>query len=745
MAGLHSEPHRVLGMHNGVVRTRHPSATAVRLLLASGASIQMENEGEGLFAAQVPDAPSDRQDGESAKGGGDVISIDGATDGAEEAPYRFEATLADGSTSVYDDPYRLWPTLGDLDLHLFGEGRHRRPWDVLGAHHRVHQGVSGTAFAVWAPGARSVRVVGDWNGWDGRTHPMRSMGSSGVWEIFVPGVVPGARYKYEIQSGSGGVMLKADPMARQCEKPPATASIVPGPSAHRWTDGEWLRRRADVPWPGRERMSIYELHVASWRRVPEEGNRPLTYRELAEQLPDYVERLGFTHVEMMPLAAHPFEGSWGYQVSSYYAASPRYGSADDLKALVDALHAKGIGVILDWVPAHFPKDEWALARFDGTALYEHEDPRQGEQMDWGTLVFNLGRHEVRNFLTGNALYWIEEFHIDGLRVDAVASMLYLDYSRRQGEWVPNRFGGRENLEAVEFIRELNEVVPANCPGAITIAEESTAWPAVSRPTWLGGLGFSFKWNMGWMHDTLRYFSKESIHRRWHHNDLTFGLLYAFTENFVLPLSHDEVVHGKGSLLAKMPGDYWQQLANLRALYAWMWAHPGKKLLFMGGELAQGAEWNHAGSLDWHLLDQPGHRGMQSLVADLNHLSAEAPSLWREDFESEGFRWIDAADSDSNVISFMRFADGENRAAPGGKLACVANLSPVVRYGYRIGLPSAGTWKELLNTDASAYGGSGVGNMGSVVSEPVPWHGFEASAELTLPPLAVLWFVPSVGT
>ncbi len=709
-AGTAADPHAILGFHDGVVRAWRPGATAVKVVAAGLPPVDLATAApQGAFEGEAP--------------------------GAEQG-YRLEVTYPSGTFTV-DDPYRFWPTLGDLDLHLLGEGRHRRLWRALGAHVRRHQGVDGTSFAVWAPAARSVRVVGDFNSWDGRLHPMRTMGTSGVWELFLPGVGAGARYKYEILTAAGAVTLKADPVAFAAEVPPGTASVV-SESSHRWGDDAWMNERAATPHLQRP-MSVYEVHLGSWRRVPEDGHRSLTYRELAEQLPGYVADLGFTQVELMPVAEHPFGGSWGYQVSSYFAPTGRQGGPDDLRALVDALHQRGIGVVVDWVPAHFPRDDWALARFDGTALYEHEDPRRGSQPDWGTLVFNFGRHEVRNFLIASALYWLEEFHVDGLRVDAVASMLYLDYSRKEGEWEPNQFGGRENLEAVAFLKELNEVVYGEHPGAITVAEESTAWPAVSRPTYLGGLGFGFKWNMGWMHDTLRYFAKDPIHRRYHHDDLTFGLLYAFSENFVLPLSHDEVVHGKGSLLDKMPGDRWQQLANLRSLFAWMWAHPGKQLLFMGGELAQEREWSHDHSLDWHLLDDTGHRGIQTLVRSLNRAYADCPALWQQDATGEGFRWIDAGDVENNVFSFLRFAAG---GAP--PVACVANLSPLPRHAYRVGLPSGGVWAEVMNTDALEVGGSGVGNMGSAWAADVAWHGLPFSAELTLPPLAVLWLAPPGG-
>jgi 1,4-alpha-glucan branching enzyme len=693
--GEHRNPHGFLGHHGGIVRVWRPGADSVVVAEAKAERVH----DAGLFEARVPESV-----------------------GAYDVVVRYP----DGTEITIDDPYRHWPTLGDIDLHLIGEGRHETLWAVLGAHHRVHEGVAGTAFAVWAPGARAVRTVGDFNLWDGRVHPMRSMGVSGV--------APGERYKYEIIGVDNRMRLKADPMAQATEVPPGTASVV-AESAYRWSDAPWMERRArtDVV---NQRMSIYEVHLGSWRHKPEEGDRALNYRELADLLPDYVADLGFTHVELMPVAEHPFGGSWGYQVSSYYAPTARWGSPDDFRALVDALHDRGIGVIVDWVPAHFPKDEWALARFDGSALYEHADPRQGEHPDWGTLVFNFGRHEVRNFLMANALYWLEEFHIDGLRVDAVASMLYLDYSREPGEWVPNEFGGRENLEAIHFLQEVNTVVYGRCPGVVTIAEESTAYPGVSRPVHLGGLGFSHKWNMGWMNDTLSYFAHEPVYRRYHHNDLTFGLMYAWSENFVLPLSHDEVVHMKGALLQKMPGDRWQKFANLRSLYCWMWAHPGKQLLFMGGEIAQEREWSDTRSLDWHLLDDGLHRGVQSLVRSLNAVEAREAALFDADFSSNGFRWIDANDSDQSVYSFVRL-DPNGGARP---VVCVANLTPVPRHGHRLGLPSAGRWVEILNSDAGEFGGSGVG-QGEVWTDDVAWHGFPQSVALTLPPLGVVWLAP----
>jgi 1,4-alpha-glucan branching enzyme len=723
-AGQLGDPHAVLGAHpdgvgSVVIRALRPDATGAAVVLPDGTTVPMERaHPAGVFTATVA--------------------------AAEVPSYGLEVTYGDQAYPV-DDPYRFWPTLGEVDLHLIGEGRHERLWEVLGAHVRTQQGVEGTSFAVWAPNAKAVRVVGDFNSWDGRLHPMRTLGSSGVWELFLPGVGEGARYKFELVTPEGALRLKADPMAFAAEHPPGQASIVTS-SRHEWGDEAWLASRASSELM-RAPMSVYEVHLGSWRTVPEEGDRPLTYRELATQLVDHVAELGFTHVELMPVTEHPYTPSWGYQVSSYFAPTSRFGTPDDFRALVDAFHARGIGVIVDWVPAHFPKDDWALARFDGSALYEHADPRQGEHPDWGTLVFNFGRNEVRNFLLASALYWIEELHIDGLRVDAVASMLYLDYSRKEGEWVPNRHGGRENLEAVSFLQEVNTVVHGRYAGVLTIAEESTAWPGVSRPVHLGGLGFSHKWNMGWMHDTLEYFSKDPIHRRFHHHQLTFGLIYAFSENFVLPLSHDEVVHGKGSLLGKMPGDRWQQLANLRALYAWMWAHPGKQLVFMGQELAQDREWSEQRSLDWHLLGDSGHRGVQDLVRDLNHLHVGEPALWTGDFTPDGFRWVDANDADQSCYSFLRLPVAPEGTVPGPVEAdgrpvqCLANLTPVPRYGYRVGLPQGGRWQVILNSDALVYGGSGI-DVGPVVeAEEREWHGLDHSAVLTLPPLGVVWLAP----
>jgi 1,4-alpha-glucan branching enzyme len=708
-----ADPHAVLGAHatrGGVlIRAFRPAAEAVSAVVDGDVVALRRTHPAGLFEGTIAGA---------------------------SLPLRYELDVVypGGSAFRIHDPYRFPPTVGELDRHLIGEGRHERLWEALGAHVRELDGVEGTAFAVWAPAARSVSVVGDFNSWDGRLHPMRALGASGIWEVFLPGVEEGARYKYEIRAQSGDLLLKADPLAFAAEHPPQTASVVHR-SRHRWSDDAFLEeRRAGDPLA--EPMSIYEVHLGSWRRDPREGERCLSYLELADELAAYCTDLGFTHVELLPVMAHPFSGSWGYQVTSYYAPTPRYGEPDDFKAFVDRLHSAGLGVLLDWVPAHFPRDAWALARLDGTALYEHADPRRGEHPDWGTLVFNYGRNEVRNFLLSNALFWAEEYHADGIRVDAVASMLYLDYSRKEGEWIPNEFGGREDLDAVAFLKRLNEQLHAEEPGIVSAAEESTAWPGVSRPTYLGGLGFGFKWNMGWMHDTLGYFQQDPVYRRYAHHQLTFSLMYAFSENFVLPLSHDEVVHGKGSLLQKMPGDRWQQLANLRALYGYMWAHPGKKLLFMGGELAQDREWSHERSLDWHLLEDAGHSGVQTLVGDLNRVYRDQRALWERDFDASGFWWLEPNDADRNVVAFCR-AGIDARTV----LACVCNLSPLPREGYRIGLPRSGRWVEALNTDSRHYGGSDVGNLGGVVAEPAPWHGQPFSAEVTLPPLAVLWLVP----
>jgi 1,4-alpha-glucan branching enzyme len=702
--GRHHDPHSVLGAHpyagRVTVRTVRPGAEAVTLV-AGSTRVPFTAEHGDVWVAVWPQP--------------------------EVPDYRLEVVTG-GEAHTVDDPYRYLPTLGEVDLYLIGEGRHENLWHVLGAHAHEYTGligpVHGTSFAVWAPQAQAVRVVADFNGWDGRGSMMRSLGSSGVWELFVPQVGDGTRYKYEILGQDGRWRQKADPLAFATELPPRTASVV-FTSAYEWGDRQWLEERAAVEARSAP-MSVYEVHLGSWRPG-------LSYRELADELTAYAVDNGFTHVEFLPPAEHPYGGSWGYQVSAYFAPTSRFGTPDDFRHLVDRLHRAGIGVYVDWVPAHFPKDEWALGRFDGTALYEHPDPRRGEHPDWGTYIFDYGRREVRNFLVANALFWLEEMHVDGLRVDAVASMLYLDYSRGDN-WLPNQYGGRENLDAVAFLQEMNATVYRRVPGAVTIAEESTSWPGVSRPTYLGGLGFGFKWNMGWMHDALAYASQPPIYRRYHHNELTFALTYAFSENFVLPLSHDEVVHGKGSLLAKMPGAGRERFANLRALLAFMWAHPGKQLLFMGGELAQEAEWAEAGSLDWDLLDQPAHAGVQLLVRDLNAVYRATPALYSQDSEPAGFAWIEANDADNNVFSFLRFG------ADGSVLACVANFAGVPHYDYRIGLPCAGTWREVLNTDAGSYGGEGLGNYGAVSAVDVPYHARPASASLTVPALGVLWLV-----
>jgi len=709
----HSDPHHVLGAHpvadGVVVRAFRPDARAVLARPQDAESVMLAQlHPAGLFEGFVPGARLPLR-------------------------YELEVSYPDGGFYTLRDPYAFAPTIGDLDLHLIGEGHHEELYDRLGAHVREIDGALGTAFAVWAPAARAVSVVGDFNSWDGRLHAMRVLGGSGVWEIFIPGVMEGAAYKFEILTEGGELRMKADPLAFRTVLMPRTDSIVHR-SRHVWHDGEWMeRRRATQPHLGP--MSIYEVHLGSWRLNPLEGNRPLRYLELADELADYVTDLGFTHVQLMPVMEHPFAGSWGYQVTSYFAPTARFGAPDDFKRFVDHLHGQGIGVILDWVPAHFPRDDWALARFDGTALYEHDHLR-GAHPDWGTLIFNYGRHEVRNFLEASAFFWPHEYHADGIRVDGVASMLYLDYSRAEGEWVPNVHGGREDLDAIAFIQELNEILHRREPGVIAVAEESTSWAGVSRPTFAGGLGFGFKWNMGWMHDTLGYFQHDPVYRSHHHHELTFSMLYAFTENFILPLSHDEVVHGKRSLYDQMAGDRWQKLANLRALYGYMWAHPGKKLLFMGGELAQEQEWSYQRSIDWHLLERPEHAGVQRLVRDLNHRLRQEPALYEQDFDPAGFWWLEANDAASNVFAFARASRDGNRL-----LVCAANLSPVPRERYRLGLPRAGRWIETLNTDSAHYGGSNVGNGNGIEAEPVPWHGQNTSAEVTLPPLAVIWLIP----
>ena len=708
----HPDPHSILGAHPAgdhvIVRAFRPRASKIFLLMDGSARIEMiDHEGSGVFEATV-------------------------TDRSEVFPYRLEVHFPDGGIVTGRDPYSFLPTLGELDMYLWGEQKHHRAWEKLGAHAIEWGGIAGVSFAVWAPTARSVSVVGGFNFWDGRVHMMRVLGSSGIWELFVPGLEPGAIYKYEIRTRDGSLLLKSDPYALRMESPPETASIV-YQSSYKFSDAQWLesRARADA---SKSPVSVYEVHLGSWRRVPEEGNRWLSYRELAHQLGDYVVEMGFTHVELMPVMEHPFTGSWGYQVSGYFAPTARFGSPDDLRHLIDEMHRRGIGVILDWVPAHFPKDEFSLGRFDGTALYEHQDPRLGNHPDWGTYIFNYGRNEVKSFLISSALYWLGEFHADGLRVDAVASMIYLDYGRREGDWIPNVHGGRENLDAIAFLRALNEQAYALNPGIMMIAEESTAWSGVSRPVFMGGLGFGFKWDMGWMHDTLAYFSLDPIYRKWHQRNLSFGMLYAWSENFVLPLSHDEVVHGKRSMLDKMPGGAAERFANLRALYGYMWARPGKKHLFMGDEFGQWSEWDHDSSLEWHLLEYPRHRGLRELVRDLNRVYREFPALWEADCEPAGFQWIDADNAVDNVIAFLRIAP-----RTGARVVCVCNFSPVHRSRFRVGVLSMGWYREILNTDAAIYGGGNAGNLGGVQAQAHPWHQFPFSISIELPPLSVLWF------
>jgi len=702
VGGWHHDPHSILGphAHDGIVTVRalRPHAESVTVITTQG-HFPMSHESHGVWGVDLPVA--------------------------EVPDYSLDIVYG-GTTIPSDDPYRFLPTLGDMDLHLIQEGRHEQLWDVMGAHVRDYSTamgvVTGVSFAVWAPNAQGVRVAGDFNYWDGSAHPMRSLGSTGVWELFIPRIGDGTIYKFQILGRDGVWRQKADPWAFATEIPPATGSIVATPQ-HHWQDDSWISRRS-LANPYKQPMSIYEVHLGSWRPG-------LNYRQLATELTTYLLDMGYTHVEFLPVAEHPYGPSWGYQVTSYFAPTSRFGSPDDLRFLIDTLHRSGIGVIVDWVPAHFPKDEWALARFDGTPLYEHADPRRGEHPDWGTLVFDFGRTEVRNFLVANALFWLEEFHVDGLRVDAVASMLYLDYSRKAGEWSPNEFGGRENLDAVAFLQEMNATVYRRVPGIVTIAEESTSWPGVTRPTFLGGLGFGFKWNMGWMHDTLDYVAHEPIHRQFHHHQLTFAMLYAYSEHFILPISHDEVVHGKGSLIGKMSGDRWQELANLRAYLGLMFTHPGRKLLFMGSEFAQSSEWNSDTGLDWWLLQFPEHQGIQRLVMDINHLYRDTAALWQADDEPHGFSWIDANDSDSNTYTFLRRDDS------GGTVAVAINFSPLPREGYLMGLPMPGRWTEILNTDAEIYGGSNIGNFGSVMAQDWGHHGQPACAWISLPPLAAV--------
>ena len=723
----HGSAHSVLGMHP--LTYRRSRGLVVRALLqdAVACEVILTDETppavfpmkllapEGLFEVFIPKHPDVRV-------------------------YELRATSADGRVRQFRDPYCFLPTLGDQDLYLFNEGNEHRIYNKLGSHLRDLGGVKGTAFAVWAPSAARVSVVGDFNGWDGRYHTMRSLGASGVWEIFIPGLESGSLYKFEIRDSHGSIRVKTDPYGTRFEPPPGNAAIVCAADGFTWTDGDWITKRSTRSWNTDTPMSIYEVHLGSWRRKPEEGNRPLTYREAAPQLADYANEMGFTHIEVMPLAEHPFDGSWGYQVTGFYAPTHRFGTPEDFAWFVDHLHQRGIGVILDWVPAHFPRDAFALAEFDGTHLYEHADPRQGAHMDWGTLIFNYGRNEVRCFLVANALAWFDRYHLDGLRVDAVASMLYLDYSRGAGEWVPNRYGGRENLEAIAFLRGVNDLVHHYYPGGLMIAEESTSFPGVTRPTAEGGLGFDLKWNMGWMHDTLQYFSKEPIHRKFHQNDLTFGMLYQYAERFVSVFSHDEVVHGKGSMLYKMGA--WhipEKAANLRALYAHMWVYPGKKLLFMGNEFAQAQEWNYNASLDWHLCQYMDHEGVRRLVGDLNRLYVSEPALGSNDFNPHGFRWISCLDGDANVIAYLR-SDSTDQTL----FVAVGHFGGATRT-YRVGVPRRGWWKEVINSNSEYYGGSGLGNDGGRSSTEVPHDGYTQSIELTLPPLTTLVFKWTAST
>jgi 1,4-alpha-glucan branching enzyme len=717
VAGTSDDPFAVLGRHRVVVdgnpalliRTMQPAASDVQLVTDDRVFGMQRRRSDGLFEATVP--------------------LEGR---AEDFAYRFR--VREGSiTRDVVDPYQFGQILTDFDLHLFSEGTHYRAWEKLGAHRITVGSATGVHFAVWAPNAQRVSVIGDFNHWDGRTHAMRRLVPSGIWEIFVPDLSDGDCYKFEVRTTAGHLLHKADPYARRFEVPPNTASIIWTDGGYAWRDQDWLRdhRVSQDAW--RERpMAVYEVHPGSWRRVPEEGNRFQTYREMAATLVPYVREMGFTHIELMPIMEHPFSGSWGYQLIGFFAPTSRFGTPDDFRFFVDECHRYGIGVILDWVPGHFPKDRHGLAEFDGTALYEHADPRKGEHQDWGTLIFNYGRNEVRSFLFSNALFWLEEFHIDGLRVDAVASMLYLDYSRSHGEWIPNQYGGRENLEAVAFLQQLNTLTHAGAPGTVTIAEESTAWPAVSRPVYVGGLGFTYKWNMGWMHDMLQYIREDPVHRRWHHGQITFSMLYAFTENFILPFSHDEVVHGKGSMLAKMPGDDWQKFATLRALYGYMYGHPGKKLMFMGAEFGQWREWNYDASLDWHLLGEARHDTLRRWVQDLNHIYQRERSLHEIDFDPSGFRWVDCQDNENSVVSLIRRARD-----PQDFTVIVTNFTPVPRPGYRCGVPEWGWYRELLNSDSERYGGSNMGNSGGAHTEAIPAHGFDQSISLTVPPLGFL--------
>lgn len=714
----HADPHSMLGAHPvdrpgmeaTIIRTFHPEAVSAEVCLDDGRCLEMTRIHEGgLYACNVEGRPW-------------------------PFDYRIKLALPDGSSKEILDPYRFLPTFGDLDLHLIGEGRHYRLYERMGAHLRIVDGVSGVSFAVWAPNAKRVSVIGDFNRWDGRINPMRSLGGSGIWELFIPGMRAGELYKYEIKTQEEDLRIKTDPYAFAMEERPKTGSVVWDLDTYKWNDIAWMKERAGRNY-GEEPMAIYEVHLGSWMRMLEEGNRWLTYREIAPKLVEHVKKFGFTHIELLPVAEHPFDGSWGYQVTGYFAVTSRHGTPEDFMFFVDTCHQNGIGIIMDWVPAHFPKDDYSLRWFDGTALYEHADPRMGEHRDWGTLIFNYGRTEVANFLLANALFWLDKYHIDALRVDAVASMLYLDYSRQDSEWLPNKYGGKENIEAIDFVRRLNETLYSMYPGCFTVAEESTDWSGVSLPTYLGGLGFGFKWDMGWMHDTLVYFTKEPAHRKYHHNDLTFSMLYAYAENFILPLSHDEVVHGKCSLLSKMPGDEWQKFANLRTLLAYMYTHRGKKLLFMGMELATYNEWWHEVSLDWRLESDPMRQKFQAFLKDLGKLYLASPPLWQWDHVPGGFSWIDCNDSDNSVISFIRYSQNKH-------LVCIFNLTPVPRYNYHIGVPASGGYREVLNSDSTFYGGSDIGNGGYIQAQPVSSHGHPQSIFLTLPPLACLILEPA---
>jgi 1,4-alpha-glucan branching enzyme len=712
--GEHDDPFAILGLHEVgnelVLRAFRPEAKSLAVLDRHGPWRRFVAERvaeEGFFEAVI---------------GADVPRFD----------YLLEETTWKGETLQFADPYSFGEILGELDMQLIKEGNHFNIYQKLGAHLVSINGHAGVTFTVWAPNARRVSVVGDFDGWDGRIHPMRRRAEAGVWEIFLPGVRESAHYKFEVHNCFGQNVLKSDPFAFYGQHSLKTASLVFDLNRFAWSDQEWMEARDRKQWQ-KEPVSVYEVHLASWARVPEENNRYLSYTELGDRLIPYVKEMGYTHIELLPIAEHPFDGSWGYQVTGYYAATSRFGNPDEFRNFVDRCHHNHLGVILDWVPGHFPKDASGLAEFDGTHLYEHADPRQGEQKDWGTLIFNYGRNEVRNFLIGNALFWLDQFHVDGLRADAVASMLYLDYSRKPGEWVPNAYGGRENLEAINFLKRFNEVCYERFPGIMNIAEESTAWPGVSRPTYLGGLGFGFKWNMGWMHDSLHYISLDPIYRKYHQGDATFSLIYAFQEHFVLVLSHDEVVHGKGSMIRKMPGDSWQKFANLRMFYSWMYAHPGKKLLFMGGEFGQWHEWNYNSSLDWHLLDLPMHAGLRRLVQHLNYLYTSEPAFYELDDTWEGFEWIDFRDSENCVLAFVR------KARSGATLVFVINATPVPRAFYRIGVPGEGWYEEILNSDAEVYGGSNLGNYGGKHTEQIAWQGKSHSIVITLPPLATLGF------